>query len=158
VSLLCVEPNIELKGMATAGAGPGGLVAAATYGSAGPTARVRLAPGELLVYPGTSAVSLETAGRESRMPGAVDPDVGTSEIALHRSGVTAGPTGSSVETVGVWGGSLTVDLAGGTTCGGWTYSMIVCTRGVGVSDRIAIGCSLTVADVETVGFGSGRWT
>jgi hypothetical protein len=30
VSLLCVEPNIELKGMATAGAGPVGLVAAAT--------------------------------------------------------------------------------------------------------------------------------
>ena len=111
-------------------------------------------------YPGGSAVSLETVGRESRMAGAVDSDVGASEIALHRSGVTAGPAGSSAEMVAVSGALRTVDLAGGTTCGGWTYFMIVCARGVGVPDRIAgpIGCSLTVADVETVGSGSGRWT
>jgi hypothetical protein len=57
---------MELKGIATAGAGPVDAVAGVGYAIAGPTATVRLAGAEpTRGYAGASAANLETVGSES---------------------------------------------------------------------------------------------
>jgi hypothetical protein len=115
VSLLCAEPNIELKDMATAGGDPAKVAVALARGIAGPTATVRLEIVERVVGYVDASASLDTVGNglgatgtegvgaRGRKTEAGETGACASWIrgaGVHGSGTTAGPMGISPTSCG----------------------------------------------------------
>jgi hypothetical protein len=110
VSLLCAEPNIELKDIATAGGDSAKVALALVRGIAGPTATARLEVAERVVGYADVPASLDTVGSGLGAAGTDDlgargrrSEAGETEASVsgirgagvHGSGTTAGPTGIS---------------------------------------------------------------